>query len=77
MDETSPSMRALSNEADPRQRQTWLAAYTGNSYTLADNIENAIVDSPAAINLVGNGLNNTLTGNAANNLLTVVPVRTV
>jgi Ca2+-binding RTX toxin-like protein len=46
-----------------------VAAYTGNSYTLGDNIENAIIDSLAAINLVGNELDNTLTGNAANNVL--------
>ncbi len=46
-----------------------VVSYAKNSYLLADNIENAIVDSTAAINLTGNGLANTLIGNAAANIL--------
>jgi serralysin len=46
-----------------------VVAYAKNTYTLADNIENAVAYSAAAINLTGNALNNTLTGNAAANIL--------
>jgi Ca2+-binding RTX toxin-like protein len=40
------------------------------TYTLGANIENAMVTSAAAINLTGNGADNTLTGNAVGNVLT-------
>ncbi|MFK3773483.1 hypothetical protein [Pseudomonas sp. NPDC089406] len=46
-----------------------VVSYAKNSYTLADNVENAIVDSAAAINLTGNSQDNVLTGNAAANIL--------
>lgn len=46
-----------------------VVSYAKNSYTLADSIENAIVDSTAAINLNGNELANRLEGNAAANVL--------
>jgi len=46
-----------------------VVSYAKNSYTLADNVENAIVDSTAAINLTGNSQDNVLTGNAAANIL--------
>src|SRR5450830_1658113 len=39
------------------------------TYVLADNVENAIVTSMAAVNVDGNGLDNVLTGNAAANML--------
>ncbi|WP_279653759.1 calcium-binding protein [Pseudomonas morbosilactucae] len=42
-------------------------AYAGNSYTLVDNIENAVVLASGTFNLVGNALDNTLTGNAGAN----------
>ena len=40
------------------------------TYTLADNVENAIVTSTAAAGITGNGLDNLLTGNAMANTLT-------
>ncbi|WP_409281077.1 beta strand repeat-containing protein [Pseudomonas defluvii] len=46
-----------------------VVSYAKNSYTLAANVENAIVDSKAAISLTGNALSNTLTGNDAANTL--------
>jgi serralysin len=46
-----------------------VVSYAKNTYTLADNIENAVAYSAAAINLTGNALNNILTGNAAANIL--------
>ena len=39
------------------------------TYTLADNVENAMVTSKGSINLVGNSLDNELQGNAAANRL--------
>ncbi len=46
-----------------------VVSYLKNSYTLAANVENAIVDSKAAISLTGNALSNTLTGNDVANTL--------
>ncbi|TLP63093.1 calcium-binding protein [Pseudomonas mosselii] len=46
-----------------------VVSYLKNSYTLANNVENAIVDSKAAFTLIGNTQANTLTGNAAANVL--------
>ena len=45
-------------------------ATTAGTYRLGANVENAVIDSAAAIHLTGNALNNELVGNAANNLLT-------
>jgi serralysin len=44
-------------------------AKAGLTYTLGDNVENAIVTSTATMNLVGNSQNNDLQGNAAANRL--------
>jgi serralysin len=44
-------------------------AKTGLTYTLGDNIENAVLASKSKMNLVGNGLDNELQGNAAANRL--------
>ncbi|XGA69590.1 hypothetical protein M5524_11035 [Duganella sp. BuS-21] len=45
-------------------------AYTAaGNYTLGDNVENATVTATVAVNLTGNGLDNTLIGNAAGNML--------
>ncbi|MFN6540651.1 MAG: FG-GAP-like repeat-containing protein [Nostoc sp. EkiNYC01] len=41
--------------------------YSTNSYTLGANLENLVLDGTAAINGIGNTLNNVITGNAANN----------
>jgi Ca2+-binding RTX toxin-like protein len=40
------------------------------SYTLADNVENLTLIGTSAVNGTGNGLDNAIKGNAANNLLT-------
>jgi Ca2+-binding RTX toxin-like protein len=42
---------------------------TSVSYTLSDNVEDALLLGVAALNLTGNSLGNTLTGNAAANVL--------
>ncbi|MBC3270038.1 calcium-binding protein [Pseudomonas sp. SWRI81] len=42
---------------------------TSVSYTLADNVEDGLLQGNAAINLTGNELNNVLTGNDGNNVL--------
>ncbi|WP_179047153.1 FG-GAP-like repeat-containing protein [Nostoc sp. TCL26-01] len=41
--------------------------YATSSYTLAANVENLTLNGTAAINGIGNVLNNVITGNAANN----------
>lgn len=46
-----------------------VVSYAKNSYTLAANFENAIVDAKGALNLTGNSLSNHLVGNAAANIL--------
>jgi Ca2+-binding RTX toxin-like protein len=45
-------------------------ATVNGSYTLGDNLENALLLNTVAFNLIGNSLNNVLTGNAARNTLT-------
>jgi Ca2+-binding RTX toxin-like protein len=45
-------------------------ATAGGSYTLADNVENASLQSTVAFNLTGNSVSNTLIGNDAANALT-------
>lgn len=42
---------------------------TSVSYTLADSVEDGLLQGAAAINLTGNELNNVLTGNDGNNVL--------
>ena len=44
-------------------------ATAGGTYTLAANVENAILTNTVAYNLTGNALNNVLTGNSTANIL--------
>lgn len=44
--------------------------YTTASYTMADNVENMVMNGVALIDGTGNGLSNRITGNSANNILT-------
>lgn len=43
--------------------------FSSNTYTLGSNVENLTLTSTAAINGLGNGLNNYITGNTGNNFL--------